>query len=449
MSKTLTKIVVLGAGESGMGAAVLAKKIGADVWVSDGSKITERCKYLFLSEDIPFEEENHTLSRILEADLIIKSPGIPEKAEIMKIIREAGKKVVSEIEFASCYTKAKIIAVTGSNGKTTTTSLIYHLLKNASWNVGLGGNIGKSFALQVAQNNFDYYVLEVSSFQLDDIDTFKPNVAVITNITADHLDRYEYQISKYAAAKFRILMNQAESDYFIYNNKDAITMEILEKMGEILPKEGVFGGRVAGLMAAWQEQDEIHTRINAVRDRIDLSKLQLRGKHNAQNIMAAILAVRAIGLPPRYIHQHLPTFAPIEHRIEKVADIEGVEYINDSKATNVDSAYFALECIKKPIIWIAGGVDKGNDYQPLVGLVKERVKAIVILGGGGDALKSAFGKNVSTFVESQSMEEAVKAAKSLAQNGDCVLLSPCCASFDLFKNYEDRGKQFKQFTVKQ
>lgn len=437
------KVTVLGAGESGVGAAILAKTKGAEVWVSDSGKIADKQKYLLLAENIPFEEGNHSTEKFFDADLIIKSPGIPEKADIMKAIRAAGKKVVSEIEYAFGFTDAKIIAITGSNGKTTTTSLIYHILKKSGWNVGLGGNIGQSFALQVAKNEYDYYVLELSSFQLDDIEKFRPNVAVITNITEDHLDRYDYSLEKYAAAKFNIIKNLTDKDYFIYNNADSVIEKMLEHY-ETPATEVTFGVKIGGPMNAWQEGNIITARMITSRDTFDFSKLSLRGKHNAMNIMAAVLAVRSIGLPPRYVHLHLPTFQPIEHRIEAVAEVNGVEYINDSKATNVDSAFYALECMTKPVIWIAGGVDKGNDYSVLFPFAKEKIKSLVVLGTGLEKLQTVFGEVIPEIKHATSMQEAIAIASETAQSGDCVLLSPCCASFDLFKNYEDRGNQFKQ-----
>jgi len=441
------KVTVLGAGESGVGAAILAKTKGAEVWVSDSGKIADKQKYLLLAENIPFEEGNHSTEKFFEADLIIKSPGIPEKTEIMKAVRKAGKKVISEIEYAFGFTNAKIIAITGSNGKTTTTSLIYHILKKSGWNVGLGGNIGQSFALQVAKNEYDYYVLELSSFQLDDIEKFRPNVAVITNITEDHLDRYDYSLEKYAAAKFNIIKNLTDRDYFIYNNNDDVIEKMLEHY-ETPATEITFGVKIGGPMNAWQEGNIITARMITSRDTFDFSKLSLRGKHNAMNIMAAVLAVRAIGLPPRYVHLHLPTFQPIEHRIEGVGEVNGVEYINDSKATNVDSAFYALECMTKPVVWIAGGVDKGNDYSPLLPFVKEKVKSLVVLGAGMEKLQAVFGEMIPEIKQANSMQEAVEIASEMAKVGDCVLLSPCCASFDLFKNYEDRGNQFKQAVKK-
>jgi UDP-N-acetylmuramoylalanine--D-glutamate ligase len=439
----MMKVTVLGAGESGVGAAILAKTKGAEVWVSDSGKIADKQKYLLLAENIPFEEGNHSTEKFFEADLIIKSPGIPEKAEIMKAVRKAGKKVISEIEYAFGFTDARIIAITGSNGKTTTTSLIYHILKKSGWNVGLGGNIGQSFALQVAKNEYDYYVLELSSFQLDDIEEFRPNVAVITNITEDHLDRYDYSLEKYAAAKFNIIKKLGDKDYFIYNNQDKVIRQMLENY-ETPATEITFGEKIGGPMNAWQEGNIITARMITSRDTFDFSKLSLRGKHNAMNIMAAVLAVRAIGLPPRYVHLHLPTFQPIEHRIEGVGEVNGVEYINDSKATNVDSTFYALECMTKPVVWIAGGVDKGNDYGVLFPFVKTKVKSLVVLGTGMEKLQTVFGEVIPEIKHATSMQEAIAIASETAKAGECVLLSPCCASFDLFKNYEDRGNQFKQ-----
>lgn len=437
----MKKVIILGAGESGVGAAILAKKLGADVWVSDSKSISDKYKQVLVEEGIAFEENQHTFEKFFDADVVIKSPGIPEKAEAIQYLRRNKVSIVSEVEFAAHYTDAKLIAITGSNGKTTVTSLVYHLLKEAGYDVGLGGNIGQSFALQVARHPHALYVLEISSFQLDDVDIFHPNVAVLTNITEDHLDRYEYKLEKYASAKFRIGANQTEEDLFIYNAEDPVTLTEMEK--HPLGAEMVaFGLQKSAGRKAWIEGNELVIVVEE-EERYDFGTMQLVGKHNAANTLAAILAVRAIGMKPEEIAKHLPSFAPIEHRIERVAIVQEVEYINDSKATNTDSTWYALECMEKPVIWIAGGVDKGNDYGAILPLAKEKVKALIVLGPYKDKLIDNFTGLVPKVVHVMSMEEAVKTASALAVAGDCVLLSPCCASFDLFQNYEDRGRKFK------
>ncbi len=439
------KIAILGAAESGIGAALLAQKNKEKIWVSDAKEIAEKFKNQLIEANIPFEEKGHTLAKIIDADLIIKSPGIPEKAELIQTLRVAGKKILSEIEYASRYTSAKIIAITGSNGKTTVTSLIYHLLKGAGYHVGLGGNIGQSFALQVATQDFDWYVLEVSSFQLDDINKFRPYIAVLTNITPDHLDRYEYDIEKYAASKFNIGKNQGTSDFFIYNREDAITVKMLEKYTLNAQKKSF------GLEYGWQkayykpEKKQIATRTGTSRAYFDFENMQLIGKHNIQNVMAAIMAAQMAGVKTIKIAELLPSFASIEHRIEKVKEVNGVLYYNDSKATNTDSAFYALDAMERPVIWIAGGVDKGNDYSSLIELAKQKVKSLIILGADTEKLEMAFSGIIPQISQAMSMQEAVEIAEKQAVTGDCVLLSPCCASFDLFQNYEDRGRQFKQF----
>lgn len=434
----MNKIGILGAGESGIGAAILAKEKGFEVWVSDAGLIAPQYKSVLESEGIPFEENKHTLEKLFEADIIMKSPGIPEKAEIIKVLRKRDKKIVSEIEFAYSYTGAKIIAVTGSNGKTTTTSLIFHLLSKAGVNVGLGGNIGKSFAWQVARNPMPLYVLEISSFQLDDIESFRPDIAVLTNITEDHLDRYDYKLKNYATSKFGICRFQTEKDIFIWNTDDPITKEELSFQPSM------------GIQKTFSIQDPLADIFSSSgnlimqNEKYDFLTMQITGKHNEANTMAAILAVRAYGLSPEEIQKHLPSFQAIEHRLEKVATVNGVLFINDSKATNVDAAWYALECMTQPVIWIAGGVDKGNDYTSLISFAEEKVKALIILGPYKEKLESAFEDKVPKISYASDMKEAIMIAKTLSRSGDCVLLSPCCASFDLFKNYEDRGKQFKE-----
>ena len=437
------KITILGAAESGIGAAILAKKNQADVWVSDAKEISEAFKNQLIAENIPFEENGHTKAKVLEADLIIKSPGIPEKAEIMQALRLAGKKIISEIEYASLYTNAKIIAITGSNGKTTVTSLVYHILKGAGYNVGLGGNIGQSFAYQVATQNYDWYVLEVSSFQLDDINKFRPYISVLTNITPDHLDRYEYKLEKYAASKCKIIQNQGQHNFFIYNREDAITMQTLAKYEIKVPVKH-FGMKYSPPAKTYFREDKklIYTYIDG-KAAFNFGEMQLMGKHNVQNVMAAIMAAQLAGVSVPKIQALLPSFASIEHRIEKIKEINGVLYLNDSKATNTDSAFYALDAMERPVVWIAGGVDKGNDYSSLIDLAKQKVKSLIVLGPDKEKWYHSFSGIVPTIEHAMSMQEAVQLAEKQANTGDCVLLSPCCASFDLFKNYEDRGKQFK------
>lgn len=436
----MKKIAILGAGESGVGAAILAKDKGMEVWLSDAKEIAEKYKKILIQENIPFEENGHTIEKFFEAEVIIKSPGIPEKAEIIKDLRKKDKQIVSEIEFASWFTKSKIVAITGSNGKTTTTSLIYHLVEKSGREVGLGGNIGQSFAWQVARNPKPLYILEISSFQLDDIESFRPDVAVLCNITEDHLDRYEYSLEKYAAAKFNIAKDQGKEQVFIYNLDDVVTQKEMPKYEIQAAWKGFSLTEKEG--AAISQKDN---KLVAGAEVFDLSTMQIVGKHNAYNTMAAILAVKEVGLSREEIQTHLPTFEAIEHRIEKVAEKNGITYINDSKATNVDSAWYALECMKAPIIWIAGGVDKGNDYSSLIDFAKEKVKALVILGPYKDKLATVFQGIIPTILYAENMQQAVEFSTKQAEKGDTVLLSPCCASFDLFKNYEDRGRQFKTF----
>ncbi|MBR5384595.1 MAG: UDP-N-acetylmuramoyl-L-alanine--D-glutamate ligase [Bacteroidales bacterium] len=442
----MSRIVVLGGAESGIGAAVLAKVKGHDVFLSDFGKIADRYADELRKWDIPFEEGKHTEELILNADEVVKSPGIPATAPMVKKIVEKGIRIVSEIEFASRYDTAKKICITGSNGKTTTTSLIYYLLQQAGLNVGLGGNIGKSYALQVATEHFDYYVLEISSFQLDDIYDFKPDIAIITNITPDHLDRYDYKFENYIKAKFKITKNLSKEDCFIFDSDDEITVRHLDtillrcKMLPFSQKKEVEQG------AFLKDDKKIVLRYDNEETDLYLEELALGGKHNIYNSMAAALAAKAMDIDNEIIRKSLATFQPIEHRLEPVLSIKDVLYINDSKATNVDSAWYALECQKRPVVWIVGGKDKGNDYSVLRDLVKEKVKAIVCLGVDNTKIHAAFGDLVSEdkIVDTRSAEEAVKASAALASPGDVVLLSPCCASFDLFTSYEDRGAKFKE-----
>ena len=435
----------MGGAESGVGAAVLAKVKGFDVFLSDNGNIKEEYISTLRKWDIPFEQGGHTPERILNADEVVKSPGIPSTAPLVKALAAQGTHIVSEIEFASRYDSAKKICITGSNGKTTTTSLIHYLLKEAGLDVGLGGNIGKSYAYQVATEQHDYYVLEISSFQLDDTYDFRPDIAVITNITPDHLDRYDHNMENYVRAKFKIVRNLRPEDCFIFDSDDAITIEHLSKIvlqAKMLP----FTQEKKNLdQGAWLDGNRIVVRYEQSESEIYLRELALGGKHNIYNSMAAALAAKASGIEDEVIRNSLKSFSPIEHRLEPVLSIRDVMYINDSKATNVDSAWYALECQTKPVVWIAGGTDKGNDYSVLTDLVKEKVKAIVCLGVDNSKIHAAFEDIVGSdkMVDTTSADQAVQAASMLAQAGDVVLLSPCCASFDLFQNYEDRGRQFK------
>ena len=440
----MSRLVVLGGAESGVGAAVLAKVKGFDVFLSDNGKIKEEYADTLRKWDIPFEEGGHTGSLVLNADEVVKSPGIPATAPMVVALREQGTHIISEIEFAARYDNAKKICITGSNGKTTTTSIIHYLLKEAGLNVGLGGNIGKSYALQVATEKHDYYVLEISSFQLDDAYDFRPDIAIITNITPDHLDRYDHKMENYVKAKFRITRNLRPEDCFIFDSDDAITIDHLSKIvlqAKMLPftqKEEVKQG-------AFLRDDKIVVRYEEDETQIYLNELALGGKHNIYNSMAAALAAKATGIEDTVIRNSLRTFQPIEHRLEPVLSIKDVLYINDSKATNVDSAWYALECQTKPVVWIVGGKDKGNDYSILNEVVRKKVKAIVCLGVDNAKIHAAFEGIVGreNITDTLSAEEAVKASAAFATAGDVVLLSPCCASFDLFKSYEDRGEQFK------
>ena len=439
----MSRVVVLGGGESGVGSAVLAKVKGFDVFLSDMGKITDEYAAMLEKWDIPYEQGMHTEELILNADEVIKSPGIPCTAAMVQKIENKGIKVISEIEFAGRYDSAKKVCITGSNGKTTTTSLIYHLLKQAGMNVGLGGNIGKSYAYQVATEKYDIYVLELSSFQLDNVYDFKADIAVITNITPDHLDRYGYNMENYVKAKFRITRNMSSDDCFIFCSDDEITINHLNKIivqAQKLPftqKEEVNPG-------AFVQDDRIIVRYKEDECDMFLQELALGGKHNVYNSMAAALAAKAMDIDNAQIREGLATFQAVEHRLEKVMSIKDVLYINDSKATNVDAAWYALECQTRPVVWIVGGTDKGNDYSSLVGLAKEKVKAIICMGLDNAKIHDAFKDVVPKMYDVTSAQDAVKTAHKIASEGDVVLLSPCCASFDLFKNYEDRGRQFKE-----
>ena len=440
------KIVVLGGGESGFGAAYLAKKKGLEVFLSDKGLIKEDYKKLLLDAGIEYEEGKHDEDRILAADWIIKSPGIPKKAEIISKINKKGIRVSSEIEFASEFTDAKIIAITGSNGKTTTTSLIYHILKNDDLKVGLGGNIGKSFAKQVADENFDYYVLEVSSFQLDDIQNFRPYISLLLNLSQDHLDQYNYNYEEYALAKFRIAENQENDNFFIYNKDDEMSMNLLEKL-EIKAKMIPFSLKEKLKEGGYLTEDKMVVKLHDEFS-MKIDELALVGNHNVANSLAASIAGKILKISNESIRNSLTTFQAVEHRLEQVAEINGVRFINDSKATNVNATYYALESMKQPTVWIVGGTDKGNDYTEIEDLVKRKVKAIVCLGLDNQKIIDFFKEKKELIYSTSSMEDAVKTAKSLSKSGDTVLLSPCCASFDLFENYEDRGNKFKKEVLK-
>ena len=434
----------MGGAESGVGAAVLAKVKGFDVFLSDKGKIAEHYADTLREWKIPFEEGQHSEELILNADEVVKSPGIPTAAPMVQKLMQQGTPILSEIEFAGRYDTAKKICITGSNGKTTTTSLIYYLLQQAGLNVGLGGNIGKSYAFQVATEHFDYYVLEISSFQLDNVYDFRPDIAIITNITPDHLDRYNYNMEEYVKAKFRITRNLRPEDCFIFDSDDAITIDHLNKIiiqAKMLPFTQ--NGKVD--QGAYLEGEKIVVKYEESESEIYLKELALGGKHNIYNSMAAALAAKAVDIDDETIRGSLATFEPIEHRLEPVLSIKDVLYINDSKATNVDSAWYALECQTKPVVWIVGGKDKGNDYSVLTDLVKEKVKAIVCLGVDNSKIHAAFEDIVGSenITDTGSADAAVKAASRFASPWDVVLLSPCCASFDLFSCYEDRGEQFK------
>jgi len=438
------KLIILGAGESGVGAAILAKQKGYDVFVSDGGEIKDHFKNELVQYEIAFEEKKHSEEKILNADEVMKSPGIPEKNELVKKIRAKEIPVISEIELAYRYKgDSKIIAITGTNGKTTTTALTYHICKTGGADCALVGNIGDSFAKQVALDPKPLYVVEISSFQLDDIKTFKPDVAILTNITEDHLDRYEYRMENYINSKFRITMNQGPEDIFIYCMDDEITERNINNytiksiLYPITMKKELPQG-------AYISNAAMHLKWKGEEMRMSIQDFALKGKHNQYNSMAASLASVAVDIKKEHVRESLQTFQSLEHRMEPVSTIKGVEFINDSKATNVNSTWFALESMNKPTILILGGVDKGNDYSILMDLVKEKVKAIVCMGTDNRKIHEAFGSVVSLMVNTASAEEAVQAAFHFATKGDVVLLSPACASFDLFKNYEDRGKQFKQ-----
>ena len=439
----MSRIVVLGGGESGVGSAVLAKAKGYDVFLYDMGKISEEYASVLQEWDIPYEQGRHSEDLILNADEIIKSPGIPSTAPMVRKIAEKGIGIISEIEFAGRYDSARKICITGSNGKTTTTSLIYHLLKEAGMNVGLGGNIGKSYAYQVATEKFDIYVLELSSFQLDNVYDFKADIAIITNITPDHLDRYDHKMDNYVRSKFRITRNMSSDDCFIFCSDDEITIRHLDQIitkAQKLP----FTQKKEVEQGAFVKDDKMIVRYKEQECDMYLQELALGGKHNVYNSMAAAIAAKVMDIDNNVIRNGLATFQAVEHRLEKVLSIKDVLYINDSKATNVDAAWYALECQTRPVVWIVGGTDKGNDYASLIPLAKEKVKAMICMGLDNHKFHESFEGVVPEIHDVTSAEAAVQLANKLAVSGDCVLLSPCCASFDLFKNYEDRGRQFKE-----
>ena len=435
------KITILGAGESGVGAARLAHNKQAEVWVSDRGIIKEPYKQILIDNQIPFEEGKHTEKKFFEADIVIKSPGVPEKAPLVKQLKATGIPVISEIEYASRYCEGKVIAITGSNGKTTTTSLMGHLMKKAGMDVCVAGNIGPSFAGEIVNRTYEWYVIEVSSFQLDNIHTFRPNISVLLNITPDHLDQYDYQIERYAAAKFRITENQHPVDTFIYCVDDPHTAAGVEER-EIVAQCLRYGLEKQSRSHGWV----VGNQLQVLGSSFDFATMNLRGKHNQLNTLAALLAVKKVGLENEIIAKGLASFYPVPHRLEPVGEIAEVLYINDSKATNVDAVKYALESMDRPIVWIVGGVDKGNDYEELKSLVQHKVRTIVVLGQGKEKVSLAFPQKTSTQVHS--MAEALSQAQKVAEKGDVVLLSPACASFDLFKNYEDRGDQFREWVQK-
>lgn len=437
------RIVILGAGESGTGAAILARLKGFDVFVSDAGKIKPYYRDMLDEYHVIYESGGHTERLITNASEVIKSPGIPESAPLIKLIRKKEIRIISEIEFAGRYTNAKKICITGSNGKTTTTSLIHHMMRKAGLNVGMAGNVGRSFALQVATEAFDYYVLELSSFQLDGMYEFKADIAILLNITPDHLDRYDFNLQSYVDSKFRVTQNLTEDEYFVFCSDDEITIKELEKIvskAEQLP----FAYQRKEKDVAWVDHEEqMHIEFEDVDFSMSVEELSLKGRHNTYNSMAAGIAGNVLKIRNEVIREALMDFQGVEHRLENVMKVHGIHFINDSKATNVNSTWYALESVKGNVVWIVGGVDKGNDYTALYNLVENKVKAMVCLGKDNKRILQAFDGRVDPIVESTSMEEAVKAAYYLAGDGETVLLSPACASFDLFESFEDRGRQFK------
>ncbi len=435
-------MVILGAGESGTGAAILAKKKGFDAFVSDAGAIPAKYKEKLNEYAIGFEENMHTPELILNADEVIKSPGIPETASMVKQIRNKNIRIISEIEFAGRYTNAFKVCITGSNGKTTTTSLIHHMLRKAGLNAGLAGNIGRSFAWQVAEENYDFYVLELSSFQLDGMYDFKADIAILLNITPDHLNRYDYNLQNYVDSKFRITRNLSEDEYFIFCSDDEITIRELERI-VLKTKQLSFSFKNDSRAGAYVKENQMHINFEDIDFSMTLDDLSLKGKHNLYNSMAAGIAGNVLKIRKDIIRKSLSDFQGVEHRLEKVLSVHGIKFINDSKATNINSTWYALESMGNDVIWIAGGIDKGNDYSTLYNLIDNKVKALICLGKDNTKLLNAFEGRIKTIVETTSMQEAVRSAYYLGKDGDEVLLSPACASFDLFDNYEDRGKQFK------
>ena len=438
----MKRLVILGGGESGVGTAILGKKEGFDVFLSDSGKIKDSYKEVLIINKIEWEQKSHTEDLILNADVVMKSPGIPDSSEIVQKLLGKGIPVISEIEFASHFTTAKTIGITGSNGKTTTTMLTYHLLKAAGLNVGIAGNIGKSYAWQVAVDQHDYYVLELSSFQLDGITDFSPHIAIITNISPDHLDRYNYEYKQYIDAKFRITMNQTEDDFLIYDADDEEILDWLknhEVKAQLIP----FSLHQTFEKGAFIKNNKMEIKINNEEFNMETESIALEGKHNLKNAMAATSVAKLMQIRKQTIRESLSNFQGVEHRLEKVLKIQNVQYINDSKATNINATFYALDSMSTPTVWIVGGVDKGNDYSELMPMVREKVKAIVCLGMDNKKIIDAFGNVVDVMIEVHSMQDAVKMSQRLAEKGDTVLLSPACASFDLFESYEDRGKQFK------
>ena len=437
------KIVILGAGESGVGAAILARKNGYDVFISDNGEIKSEYKKVLIKEDFEWEEGKHSKDLIFDTDLVVKSPGIPDESPLVHNLISLGIPVISEIEFAGRYTDATKICITGSNGKTTTSMMIWHILKKAGMNVGLVGNVGRSFAWMVAENDFDYYVIEISSFQLDGMYEFRADIAILMNITPDHLDRYQYDFSRYQRSKFRILQNMRPEDHFIYYKDDEVIASELKKNKPTVNMYP-FGFSGPYSQGAWVEQDEILLFINNNTLSMSLFDLSMQGKHNANNSMAAGIASRVLDIRKETIRESLADFQGVEHRLEPVIQVHGIEFLNDSKATNVNSTWYALETMKDKVVWIAGGVDKGNDYSMLIPLVKSKVSAIVCLGKDNSKIHDAFDDIVETIVDAEDMSEAVRMGYYLSNKGSQVLLSPACASFDMFENYEDRGRQFKE-----
>lgn len=439
----MERLVILGGGESGVGTAILGRQKGYEVFVSDRGKLKQNYKDVLEHHGIKWEEGKHTEASILNADLVMKSPGIPDKAPLVQLLGGRSVPVISEIEFASRHTTATIIGITGSNGKTTTTMLTHHILKNGGLNVGMAGNIGDSFARMVAEKDYGYYVLEISSFQLDGIREFRPHIAVITNITEDHLDRYEYDFNRYIASKFRIAENQKGSDYLIYDADDPVITSWMKQhpvKSQALP----FSIEKEIEEGAWIKDKNIMIQTNQKMISMTNDALALEGQHNLKNTMAAAMVGKLLGIRKETIRESIENFQGAPHRLEKVLKIHHVQYINDSKATNVNATYYALDSMNTPTVWIVGGVDKGNDYKVLMPLVREKVKAIICLGMDNTRIKETFGNVADLLVETFAMSEAVKVAYKIAERGDTVLLSPACASFDLFENYEDRGNQFKE-----